>query len=44
MDFSVSLTEGKVTVTFPAKGLWEVRVFATAGGHSFQQSRRIVVP
>ncbi len=30
-------------VTLPAKGVWEIRLAANAGGHDFQQSERIVV-
>lgn len=33
-----------VTVTFPAKGAWEVRLAAQAQGHAFQQTERVVIP
>ncbi|MBP7252048.1 MAG: FixH family protein [Alphaproteobacteria bacterium] len=32
------------TVTFPAKGAWEVRLAAKAQGHDFQQTERVVIP
>jgi nitrogen fixation protein FixH len=43
MDFAATLTEGKAMLTFPQKGLWEIRVFATLGAHQFQQAKRVVV-
>lgn len=43
MDFRVDLTRTETSVTFPAKGAWQVRVDATAGNHHYQQSKRIVV-
>ncbi len=43
MDFSAALKDGKAAVTFPAKGLWEVRVQATIGEQEYQHSKRIVV-
>lgn len=44
MDFEVPLTQGDAEVSFPAKGLWEIRVFAQANGHTYQQAQRITVP
>lgn len=32
------------TVTFPAKGVWDVRLAAQAQGHAFQQTERVVIP
>lgn len=43
MDFSTTLTDGKATLAFPQKGLWEIRIFATLGAHKFQQAKRVVV-
>lgn len=43
LDFSVELKDGAAEVTFPEKGLWEVRVFAKSKGKDYQQARRIVV-
>lgn len=43
MDFSVPLTSEETPVTFPAQGLWEVRVVAEISEHSFQHSQRIIV-
>lgn len=43
MDFSVPLTGETTAVTFPAQGLWEVRVVAETDEHSFQHSERIIV-
>lgn len=44
MDFTVDLQGPETLVTLPAKGLWEVRVEATARGETFHRSRRIVAP
>lgn len=48
MDFSASMAisqNGQFTATpaFPAKGLWEVRVYAKRLDETYQQSKRIVV-
>ena len=43
MDFTAELKGAETPVTFPAQGLWEVRVDATHKGVHFQQSKRIVV-
>lgn len=43
MDFTAPLTGEATPVTFPAKGLWEVRVDALNAGVHYQQTRRIVV-
>lgn len=43
MDFVVGLEGAATPVTFPAKGLWEVRVDAVHGGVHYQQSQRVVV-
>lgn len=43
MDFEVTLAHGQADIVFPQPGLWEVRIFATHGGKTFQQSRRLVV-
>ncbi len=43
MDFTVELMGEKTPVAFPAKGLWEVRIVATARGEAYQQAKRIVV-
>lgn len=42
MDFSVTLTKGKAAVTLPAKGLWEIRVYATRRDRHYQHAKRIV--
>ena len=44
MDFVVEIKNGKTPITFPAKGLWEVRVNAEVGAIHYQQSKRIVIP
>lgn len=44
MDFDMTLTRGKAFVPFPANGLWEVRIFATVGNKTYQQSKRIIAP
>jgi nitrogen fixation protein FixH len=44
MDFSVVLNEGEAAVTFPAKGLWEVRVNSIIRGIHYQQTQRLVIP
>ena len=48
MDFSVELKDGSAVVDFPAKGSWEIRVFANVGDKNvgdkkYQQAKRIVV-
>lgn len=43
MDFDVALKDGQATIDFPLKGLWEIRIYALANGHSYQQSQRVVV-
>lgn len=44
MDFEVALKNNEASITFPDKGLWEVRVFATLGKVHYQQVQRVVVP
>ena len=44
MDFTQPLTGAKTPVTFPEKGLWEVRVDAEYKGVHYQTSARIVAP
>lgn len=44
MDFKSDLTGESTPITFPAPGLWEVRVDAVHAGAHYQQSQRIVVP
>ena len=43
MDFTVDMKTGNVPVTFPLKGLWEVRIDAYYHDNHYQQSKRIVV-
>lgn len=43
MDFTVPLKHGAAEITFPLAGLWEVRLYASSNGASYQQSKRIVV-
>lgn len=43
MDFEVALENGQTSVDFPVKGLWEIRIFASIEGQSYQQSKRVVV-
>lgn len=43
MDFTLELAGENTPVAFPANGVWDVRVDATAGDTRFQLSRRIVV-
>jgi nitrogen fixation protein FixH len=43
MDFNAELTGEETPITFPAKGLWDVRVDATHEGVHFQTTKRIVV-
>lgn len=43
MDFSVELTGSQTPVSFPANGLWEVRIDATYQGVHYQRIKRIVV-
>lgn len=43
MDFTVELKDVKSPISFPVKGLWEVRVDATYNNVHYQQSKRIVV-
>jgi nitrogen fixation protein FixH len=44
MDFNVNVKNGEAPVTLPAHGLWEVRIYATVNGTSYQQSKRLVIP
>lgn len=49
MDFTASMEAAGpghyvLSPAFPAKGLWEVRVYVTDHDHHFQHSKRIVVP
>lgn len=48
MDFTVVMAPSKdgeftANVTFPSKGLWEMRAYARMHDKSYQQSKRIVV-
>lgn len=43
MDRAVPFTQGKASLAALAPGLWELRVFITAQGKSFQQSKRVVL-
>jgi nitrogen fixation protein FixH len=43
MDFTVELKGAETPVSFPAVGLWEVRIDAVHEGVHYQQSKRIVV-
>lgn len=43
MDFDLTLENGSAHVKFPLPGLWEIRIFAQSGTHTYQQSKRIVV-
>ncbi len=43
MDFTVELQGEETRITFPLKGLWEVRVDALHEGVDYQQTKRIVV-
>lgn len=43
MDFEVTPRNGKAQVRLPARGLWEMRLFATVGGTNYQQSKRVIV-
>ena len=43
MDFMVELSGAETRVSFPEKGLWEVRINASVGDKKYQQSKRIVV-
>lgn len=43
MDFTVELTSMNTPMTFPASGLWEVRVDAYHEDVHFQQTNRIIV-
>lgn len=43
MDFELTLNHGQVPVSFPVKGLWEIRIFATVGVQNYQHSKRVVV-
>ncbi len=43
MDFRVELNGDKTPISFPVKGLWEVRVDAVYNNIHYQQSKRIVV-
>jgi len=44
MDFTLELTGKSTPITFPARGLWLVRVDVSHAGVHYQQSKRIVVP
>jgi len=44
MDFTQRLTGEKTPLTFPAKGVWDVRVNAMHRGVPYQQSMRVMVP
>ncbi len=44
MDFKLELTGKSTPITFPARGLWLVRVDVSHAGVHYQQSKRIVVP
>ncbi len=49
LDFDAELrkiadNKWQAKVTLPRKGLWEIRINATQGSHTFQQARRIVAP
>lgn len=43
MDFTIELKGAETRVSFPEKGLWEVRINARVGDKKYQQSKRIVV-
>ncbi len=43
MDFEVKLSYGEAQVSFPEKGLWEVRVFANIDDKEYQQAKRLVI-
>lgn len=43
MDFTVDLRPDGSAISFPLKGLWEVRVDASHRGVHYQQTKRIVV-
>lgn len=43
LDFSVTLSDGKAVIVFPAKGAWLARVNAMHEGVHYQQSKRIMV-
>lgn len=43
LDFTLELTGAGTAATFPAKGLWEIRVDAVYKKQHYQQSERIVV-
>lgn len=43
MDFEVELNHGEAQVSFPAKGSWEVRIFASIGDKKYQQVKRVVI-
>jgi nitrogen fixation protein FixH len=43
MDFTAALNATQTPITFPAKGIWHVRVNAVVGNKIFQQSKRVVV-
>ena len=43
MDFERDLKPEGDAITFPAPGLWEVRIFATVGDHSFQHAKRLTI-
>lgn len=44
MDFTATLTSAGNAVTFPAKGLWHVKVDALYHGTSYQHATRLVIP
>ena len=43
-DFSVSLQGTKTAITFPASGVWDVRVDAVVGDVPYQAQKRLIVP
>lgn len=43
MDFKVDLLERGGRIAFPAKGVWDVRLFITSQGREFQQTRRLMI-
>lgn len=43
LDFDMRLNPQATPVSFPAKGLWEVRIFATFNHQQYQHSKRLVI-
>ena len=43
MDFDVVMTDEQAHVSFPMKGLWEVRIYADIGDKKYQQAKRLVI-